>query len=823
MIGLEVFVGFETVTRNTENDRLGRNELSMKIAEILSFGGAAGSAVFGVKINHYLFASLLAERESLAAGGGQGKIRDFLIDHVGSAKVARDEPIVGNRQATGQDIVKLPTMLRTALTLLVIFILSGCGQAWNDPYPASEVGQGILYTAFTDRPKHLDPAQSYTEDEITFTAQIYEPPLQYHYLNRPYELIPATLQSMPVLRYYDADGRELPADVLDERIAESVYELKLRPGIRFQPHPAFVLDEHGRPRYVGENVADARQNPADFPLSSTRALTADDYIYQIKRLAHPRLHSPIFGMMADKIVGLGELGEILGKAVHDLPTKAWLDLDDYPLGGVEKVDQLTWRIRIKGKYPQFLYWLAMPFFAPVPREVDRFYAQPGMAEKNLTLDWWPVGTGPFMLTENDPNRRMVLTRNPHFHGEAYPCEGEPEDRAAGLLDDCGKPLPLIERAVFSREKEAIPYWNKFLQGYYDASGISSDSFDQAVRVNIGGDVGLTDEMRDKGIRLLTSVKTSTFYMGFNLLDPLVGGLGMRSTNLRQAISIAVDQEEFISIFQNGRGIAAQSPLPLGIFGYEPGEAGLNRTVYDWVDGKPRRKSIEVAKQLLTAAGYPNGRDEKTGEPLVLNLDTTSGGMGEKSRLDWLTRQFAKIDLQLVVRSTDFNRFQDKIRKGAVQLYYLGWNADYPDPENFFFLLNGKEAKVGRGGENASNYANPEFDRLFARMKHMDNTPERLGIIRQMNRLLQHDAPWVFGLHPKSYTLGHRWLKNRKPNDVGNNILKYQRIDAVDRESARKSWNRPIVWPVLVGLLLVLLIGLPVLFAYRRREQRGALR
>ena len=308
-------------------------------------------------------------------------------------------------------------------------------------------------------------------------------------------------------------------------------------------------------------------------------------------------------------------------------------------------------------------------------------------------------------------------------------------------------------------------------------------------------------------------------MGFNMLDPVVGGLGERATRIRQAISIAVDQEEYISIFQNGRGIAAQSPLPPGIFGYEGGEAGLNTVVYDWVDGKPRRKPVAVARKLMVEAGYPNGRDEKTGEPLVIYLDTTSGGMGEKSRLDWLTRQFAKIDIQLVVRSTDFNRFQDKIRKGNVQLYYLGWNADYPDPENFFFLLDGNEGKVAKGGENASNYANPEFDRLFARMKNMNNTPERLQIVREMNRILHHDAPWDFGLHPKSYTLSHRWLKNRKPSDVGNNILKYQRIDAVDRAIARREWNRPVRWPLAVGLVLLVLAFVPAYAGYRRRERR----
>ena len=704
----------------------------------------------------------------------------------------------------------------------LVLLLAACGSELNDPYPASERGQNILYSAFTERPKHLDPAQSYTEDESTFTGQIYEPPLQYHYLKRPYTLIPGTAEAVPEPRFYDAQGQLLPPDAPSSAIATSVYEIRIRPGIRYQPHPAFALDAAGQPLYAELNAQTLRgiERLADFAQTGSRELSADDYIYQIKRLAHPRLHSPIFGMMAGRIIGLKELGKTLDQAAQAQPG-AWLDLDQYPLEGVERVDALSYRIKLRGKYPQFLYWLAMPFFAPVPREADRFYSQPGMAEKNLTLDWYPVGTGPYMLTENNPNSRMVLTRNPNFHGETYPCEGEADDQAAGLLADCGKPLPMIDQAVFSREKESIPYWNKFLQGYYDASGISSDSFDQAVRLNVGGDVQLSDEMRDKGIRLLTSVRTSTFYMGFNLNDGVVGGQGEGSRKLRQALSIAIDHEEFISIFMNGRGIAAMSPLPPGLFGFEPGKVGMNPVVYDWQDGQPRRKPIEAAKKLLAEAGWPNGRNAQSGEPLVLYLDTTSGGMGDKSRLDWLTRQFAKLDIQLVVRSTDFNRFQEKLRKGAVQIYYLGWNADYPDPENFFFLLAGAEGAVNRGGENRSNYVNDDYDQLFITMKEMDNSPQRLELIRKMNRILQEDAPWIFGFHPKSYTLGHAWLYNRKPNDVANNILKYQRLDVAERARRRALWNTPVRWPlgVLAGVVLVVL-GTAIA-AYRRRERKAA--
>ena len=713
--------------------------------------------------------------------------------------------------------------MRRLISCLFLLLLTACGSAWNDPYPAADRGRNILYSAFTERPKHLDPVQSYSEDEITFTAQIYEPPLQYHYLKRPYALTAATVVAVPQARYIDAQGRALPANADVARIAFTDYVITLKPGIRYQPHPAFARTASGDFIYHSLSAQQLAgiSELRDFTQRDTRELTAEDYVYGLKRLAHPRLHSPIFGLMDDYVVGLGDFAKRL-KAEQDQP---WIDLRQHPLEGAQVIDRYRYRIRVKGKYPQFLYWLAMPFFAPMPWEADRFHSQPGMAEKNLTLDWYPIGTGPYMLTENNPNARMVLERNPNFREERYPCEGEAEDVKEGLIKDCGALLPFIDKVVFTREKEQIPYWNKFLQGYYDASGISSDAFDQAVQVN-AGEITLSEDMRAQGIVLTTSVATSSSYMGFNWLDPLVGGgvdpvAAERARKLRQAISIAIDQEEFISIFQNGRGVPAQGPIPPGIFGYREGAAGINRHIYDWVDGQPRRKSIAEAKRLLAEAGWPNGREAKSGEPLVINLDTTATGVGAKARIDWLNKQFARIDTQLVVRSTDYNRFQEKVRKGAVQLFYFGWNADYPDPENFMFLLHGKQGKVKHTGENAANYENPEYDRLFDRMKAMENGAERQELIERMTAILRVDAPWIWGFHPKDYTLRHAWLTNRKPSKVGHNTLKYQRVDAALREQRRAEWNRPVVWPLL---LLVLVLGAaiwPAWRGYRRRETATA--
>ncbi|MDP2834273.1 MAG: ABC transporter substrate-binding protein [Pseudomonadota bacterium] len=736
------------------------------------------------------------------------------------------------------------------LPLLLVF-LAACSGPVNSPYPASDAAASIVYSAFGERPKHLDPARSYSENEYIFLGNIYEAPLQYHYLKRPYQLEPQTAAAMPTLRYLDAQGRELPANVAAAKVAVSEYEIRIKPGIRYQPHPCFAKDAAGKPRYVPIDPEELERIARfeDFPEKGSRELTAADYVYQVRRLAHPRVQSPILGLMADHIVGLKDLAKDLGKAAKGQPKDAYLDIGRFDFPGAYVVDRSTYRIRIKGKYPQFAYWLAMPFFAPVPEEAERFYRQPGMAERNFTLDWQPVGTGAYYLAENDPNRVMRLQRNPYYHDDFYPTEGDPGDREAGMLEDAGRRLPMVESVIYSLEKEDVPYWNKFLQGYYDASGVSSDSFDQAIRMNAQGEPDLTDDMRSRGILLSTAARPSLNYLGFNMLDPVVGGLSERARKLRQALSIAIDYDEFISIFLNGRGLPGQGPLPPGIFGYRDGVAGINPVVFkadcgndrgsrlagesdaeasrassllrDGAGCEIRRRPLDDAKKLLAEAGYPNGRDAATGQPLTLYFDTAASGPEAKSRMDWFRKQFARLDIQLVIRASDYNRFQDKMSKGSEQIFEWGWNADYPDPENFLFLLYGPNKKVGGGGENAANYHNPEFDRLFERMKDMDNGPERQAVIDAMVKLAREDAPWIYAFHPKSFGLRHGWVKNAKPNLMTHNLLKYRRIDPAARVAYQAKWNPPAQWPLLLFVAVLVALIWPAVAGYRRRLKATA--
>ena len=132
------------------------------------------------------------------------------------------------------------------LALTVSLALSGCGEVSNNPHPLGSEKTNTIFAPFRERsPKYLDPTSSYSNDETPVTYQVYEPLYGYHYLKRPYELVGRTAQEIARPRYLDKDGKELPDDAPGELIAESVFDVRIKPGIMFAPHPAFAKDASG--------------------------------------------------------------------------------------------------------------------------------------------------------------------------------------------------------------------------------------------------------------------------------------------------------------------------------------------------------------------------------------------------------------------------------------------------------------------------------------------------------------------------------------------------------------------------------------------------
>jgi len=720
----------------------------------------------------------------------------------------------------------------------ILMLLCACN---NSPNPKGSEATNTLFIAFQERsPRYLDPTASYSLNEVPYMFGVYEPPYAYHYLKRPYELVPKSATEIAVPQYFDKDGKPLPVDAPGELVAESRYDVHIKQGVLYAPHPAFATDEKGEYLYHAMTEAQTRgkHSPLDFAKSGTRELVADDFVYALKRHATPRIEAPIYGIFSEYVLGLKEYGTLIRdedkKLLNGLDPasldKPFLDFRKYPLVGATVLDKYTYRIRIKGKYPQWKYWMTLTFTAPVPWEADKFYAQPGMKKNGLALSVWPIGTGPFMAVEYDADRRHVLVRNPNYHGMPYPCEGMPGDKELGLLEDCGKRMPFIDKLVFNTEKDKTPLRSKFTQGFLDVPEIERNDWGPDFLADANDSDQVRKRFEERGMRFPKSIEPQNWYLGFNWLDPVVGKgdtpeQQAKNRKLRQALSIAIDWEEgYGRVFTQKAGEVAMGPIPGGIFGSHHGQPGdINPITHKLVNGKPVRRSIDEAKQLLAEAGYPDGRDAKTGKPLVLNYDYQRVPTPEyRAELDWMVKQFAKINVQLEIRATDYNQFQEKMLKGKQQIFWWGWFADYPDAENFLFLFYGPNSKAKFEGENTANYDNPEYDKRYKQLALLDDGPAKQKLIDEMVDLLRKDSPWAFGYFPYSAGAYQRWVGDAKYGLFTNDRALYYKVDAPLRTRLQAEWNQPRYWPLALIALAALVLAWIARRAFRARERATAL-
>jgi oligopeptide transport system substrate-binding protein len=640
-------------------------------------------------------------------------------------------------------------------------LLAGCN---NNPYPSGEAAGSVLYRAIADDPRSLDPSFAYTITEARIIDVIYSSYFRYHYLKRdPYVPELCLGAEAPRREPYSytatANGRQA------QRKGES-WTFRIRNDLRFQDDPCF-------------------------PGGRGREVTAADFLYSFRRMADASVSCPILSFVEDKILGFEEY------ARRSRERKKQAQGHDYqvPVEGLQldPTDPYTFRILLNKPYPQLRFLMTMHFTTPLAREAVERYGK--------ELARHPVGCGPFVLQEYRPKQRLVLTLNPNRPRERFPSEGAPGDREAGLLDDAGKALPLVDRVVFNVMREGITGWNLFLQGYQDTWSVTQENYSQVM--SRAGQ--LSDEMKGRGVRLQRSSEPNIGYFAFNMDDPVVGGYTPERRALRQAVSLGIDAGAFIDLFSQGNGQPAEFLIPPGLFGYEPDY----RNPY-------RRYSVERAKAKLAEAGYPRGIDPKTGERLAIYFDNTATTPAGRQFVGLFTKQLEAIGVNVVSRSWRGNVWQDRVDKGQFQLINYGWYADYPDPENFVFLLYGPNK---RPGVNHADYNNPAYDRLFERMRSLDDTPERVALIRRMRDIAVEDCPWLFLQHDQDLILAYDWVRNSKPHPVANDSAKYLRVDGPRRSRLQAAWNRPNYWPVL-GLAVFLVAGsLPAAAVVRRRARR----
>jgi len=632
------------------------------------------------------------------------------------------------------------------LALALAFVIAGAG-CGNDPNPLPLQSQRedgsswlVRYAGMPTDPRSLDPQKSYDQMSRRLLEPVVETLLEYHpFKTDPYEVVPALLAEMPRAEN-QSDGSVL-------------YTCTLRENIHFTDDPCF-------------------------PGGKGRELVAADVQFAFQRLCDPKVESPVFGNLADYVVGMTE-------AFEDAKKNGRFDYSK-PVRGVELMGDHSFRLRLTKSYPQIIYWLAMHFTSPVAREAVAYYDGashpdgPGGAMRvRPKFEWHPVGTGPFVLREYHPGHSVRLVRNSGYRTTVFPSGGWSAERETELRPLAGAALPLLDEVMITIFRETLPVMLLTRQGYLDGMGVSKDAFNAFMTASNE----LTPKYRDRGMRLEKDVEPSTFYLSLNLQDPVLGS----NKKLRQALSCAFDAQGWLDIFYNSVPIVAQQVIPPGLFGHQT----------DFRN--PYGHDLEKGRRLLVEAGYPGGRDPKTGRPLELTMDVNATGAMERQMAEFTQRSLERLGIRVKVVENNFARMLEKEDQGNFQIASgTGWGADYPDPENFLFLFYSKNAPPV--GKNVSRYSNPEFDRLFERMATMENNAERGEIVSKMNAILAEDCPVVLEFHRAMYVVVQPFAPRTQSNAMLEGGLKYARVDHAMREAMRAAWNPVPRWPLAVGVM-----------------------
>jgi len=503
-----------------------------------------------------------------------------------------------------------------------------------------------LYSIYEANLRSLDPAICNDTVGSAILSNVYECLYSYRYPAPPYVLFPQLAEEMPKI---SEDGL--------------TYTIKLRKGIRFY--------DPGR---------------RAFPKGIGPEMKASDVIHSWKRVANFHLAAPNFStIFQDKIVGLDDFN----KYTESTPREK-VDYDR-PVEGLQALDDYTLQIKLLRPAPQFIYQLAHGGSAIVSRAGAEIYGE-GLKEH-------PVATGPYIMTEYLQDQRLVFEANPAYRGR-------PDVDGYAKVSDADR-LPKIKRMRYDYFRERIPSWHLFNQKLYDVlERIPKESFDSAVDPETQE---LTQEMKDKGIKLIKTTEASMYYWGFNFNDKIVG----KNKPLRQAMSMAYDRDKFIKVYRNGRGIPMNGPIPPGFPTYDKNFKNPYTTF-----------NLPAARALMQQAQRINGGPLPTLAVLMQDTDSATRQMAE-----FFSNQMRQIGLTVKPDYATWARFQELVDARETQIFSAGWAADYPDEQTFLMLFYGKFAPPG--GVNPCGYVNPEYDKLYEKASVMNASPEREKLYRQM--------------------------------------------------------------------------------------------
>ena len=507
-------------------------------------------------------------------------------------------------------------------------------------------------------------------------------------------------------------------------IASQIYDklIDLNDSLKIVPELAqtWDLSENGL-TYTFNLRTDVRfRDHSCFEGGKGRLMTAEDVKYSLTRCVDPDQRTKAAWAFKGKVKGAEEFyNAALNKRRVDEVT------------GFKVLDDSTFQIELTEPYAPFIYLLVNSLGSVVPHEAVEMYGQDFARN--------PVGTGPFNFDFWEQGVRVLLTRNPNYWG----------------VDGAGNQYPYLDSISFTFIKDDNTQFHTFETGEQDELfNIPTEQFEVIFNTE---DYTLKPDYAIYQGQTVPAMLTWDF--AFN--HPKAP---FTDANVRRAFNYAIDRARIVKYVLNN------SP-------YAPATHGLTPPVFidypiDSIQGYEH--DPDQARQLLAAAGYPDGK----GFPKI------AIHIYDEPRLRRVTEAMQQqlkeaLNVDLEIKQMAFPQLIDLAESGKIEFWGTRWYGDYPDPETYLNLLNGQivpDDPNTPSNPNSSRYDSPEYNKLFNTAVRTIDYLARMTRYMQAEQLAMDDAPVMPLFYERHYRLLQPWVRGMKLDPMARYDLKQVWLD-----------------------------------------------